>query len=764
MLAFAPMPHRLDAERLEQALRGADLALWDADFDRGLAIVNARWHEMLGLPAGDGAEVRLTQWLEYVHPDDREQAQAAEMAHRAGRTPSYEAVYRLRHADGHWVWVLDRGRVIERDAGGRALRMCGTHLDISGRVHAEEALRRSEQDLQVTLQCIGDGVITTDARGCITRINPVAERLTGWRAADALGCMLAQVFRIVDARSGQAAPDPVARVLAAGEAVTLPSPTRLVDRMGGEHEIADSAAPIRRADGELIGVVLVFSDVSAAYRTQQALHERERELAMLVAHMPGLVSRVDGEGVYLFASAGYERWFGRPVSQIVGRTQREVIGEARHAALSEPFARVQAGETVCYEAHVQAVDGDRYVLGTMVPDRDDDGRVRGQFTFVTDISERKRAEEALQAVQQRLAQAHKLEALGTLAGGIAHDFNNIVGGILGQAELALHELPPDHPAAQALLQIQQAGRRARATVQQILAFSRGGSTPSAVIDLRSVVAETCALLMAQRPAGVQMDVDTGGQPLPMVGDAAQMHQVLLNLCLNAWQALPEGRGRVRLRLWGDAHEICLQVADDGMGIAESARERIFDPFFTTKPSGEGTGLGLAVVHGIVQAHGGRVVVESAPGQGATFTLHFTRSVQAAPDPVPASVSHGDTAAGRGQHVLYVDDDELMREVASRILQRAGWRVSTCTDAAQALALLDRAADVALLVSDLNMPGDSGLTLCAAVRRRWPALPLVLSTGHLSELQREQAQALGVREVIAKARTVEDLAAAVARAL
>ncbi|MCZ2439743.1 MAG: PAS domain S-box protein [Burkholderiales bacterium] len=628
------MPIDLDAERLQLALQGSDLVLWDVDQTDGRVVVNPHGYEVLGLDPLR-APFSLEEWIDLVHPDDRERVLAAAAAHNAGSTPSYEVTHRLRHARGHWIWVLSSGRVLARDGEGRPLRMSGTNLDISDRVRAEEALR-----------------------------------------------------------------------------------------------------------------------------------ERERELAKVLEHMPGLVSRVDRDGRYLFASPGYERWFGRPVSDIVGRTQREVLGSRRHDELKPLIERVLGGEIVTYEGRIRTAGGERFVLGTMVPDRDPDGRIAGQFTFVTDISERKRAEEELQRAQQRLLQAQKLEAMGTLAGGIAHDFNNMIGGILGHAELALHDLAHDHPAALALRQIRAAGQRARAMVQQILSFSQGGGVPATVLDLRAVVEEGMAGLRAQVPATVQLQIDLDQRPCLVVGDASQLHQVLLNLCMNAWQALGEGGGRIRVAVRGDEREVCLQVSDDGHGIDEATRARLFDPFFTTKPAGQGTGLGLAVVHGIVQTHRGRIAVRSSADAGTSFTLSFPQAGTAAAPPARPAESPASAAVARaGQHVLYVDDDDTMREVAARILERGGWRASVCAGAAEALALLEQPGqDVALLVSDLNMPAASGLALCAAVRERLPDLPLVLSTGYLSDEQREQARALGVREVIAKARTVEDLAEVVARVL
>ncbi|MBX3638284.1 MAG: PAS domain S-box protein, partial [Rubrivivax sp.] len=251
----------LDAERLALALEGGDLGLWDLDLTSGEAVVNERWHTMLGYAPGEG-DPSESGWKAMLHPDDREAAVALQEDHVAGRTPVYESRHRLRHRDGHWVWVLDRGRVVERRPDGRARRMVGTHMDISEQVRAEQALRASEQRLATTLDSIGDAVIATDTAGRVVRLNPAGERLTGWTAADAVGRPLAEVFRIVNARTRRPADDPVARVLECGEIVGLANDTLLLARDGRERQIADSAAPIRGADGRTDGVVLVFSDVT----------------------------------------------------------------------------------------------------------------------------------------------------------------------------------------------------------------------------------------------------------------------------------------------------------------------------------------------------------------------------------------------------------------------------------------------------------------------------------------------------------------------
>jgi PAS domain S-box-containing protein len=233
----------------------------------------------------------------------------------------------LRHRDGHWVWILDRARVVERDAAAHALRMVGTHMDVSAGMQSREALRRSEESLAITLMSIGDAVIATDAQGRITRMNAMAERLTGWVLADALGRPLHEVFRTQGGRLLGADADPVARVLAQGQTVGLASGTVLLARDGQVHRIADSAAPIRATSGEIVGVVLVFTDVTEQYQTLQALRDREAQLSSMADALPGPVARLDREGRYLFVNAAYERWFGLRPQDMLGRRRDEVLAD-----------------------------------------------------------------------------------------------------------------------------------------------------------------------------------------------------------------------------------------------------------------------------------------------------------------------------------------------------------------------------------------------------------------------------------------------------
>ncbi len=295
---------RADAERLQRALQGADLGLWDLDLRTRGAIVDARWAAMLGYTVQE-APSDEAGWISMLHPDDRERVLRAQDEHIAGRSEAFEAAYRLRHRAGHWVWVLDRGKVVERDAAGTPLRMVGTHMDISARMRDQEALQRSEQNLAITLDSISDAVIATDAEGRVTRMNPTAERLTGWTAQQAIGHPLADVFRIVTARVRTPAADPVARVLAHGEMVEGGDELLLLARDGRELPITHIASPMRAPSGELRGVVLVFSDETEHQRVQRALRERELQLSRVTDALPGPVARLSSGGHCLARSTSW---------------------------------------------------------------------------------------------------------------------------------------------------------------------------------------------------------------------------------------------------------------------------------------------------------------------------------------------------------------------------------------------------------------------------------------------------------------------------
>jgi signal transduction histidine kinase len=378
-------------------------------------------------------------------------------------------------------------------------------------------------------------------------------------------------------------------------------------------------------------------------------------------------------------------------------------------------------------------------------------------------------------VEAQLRHAQKLEAIGTLAGGIAHDFNNILTAVLGNAQLA--ELDADHPDAvrRHLDCLQQGCRRARELVARILTFSGNHDPHKTVCPLSSLVEETIQLLRATLPAAVAIRTDFPPEPVHILGDPDQLHQIVMNLGTNAAHAMREKGGtlgfsiaRVRLdeafrrrhpQLNAD-HTLCLRVSDTGSGMDAAVREHIFEPFFTTKDVGEGSGLGLAVVHGIVEGHAGAIIVDSVPGQGTTFELYFTEHADSLPGGAPSAGAGSpcdEPLRGTGQRVLVVDDETMITELSQQMLRHLGYEAEIYNDPRMALQAFSASPErFDLLMSDLSMPVLSGMELAQAVLALRPTLPVIIATGFMRSHEIEHARRTGVRYFLPKPFTFDGL--------
>jgi PAS domain S-box-containing protein len=520
---------------------------------------------------------------------------------------------------------------------------------------------------------------------------------------------------------------------------------------------------------------------------QRQLAQVEQRFRLLYDHTLDAVLSTQPDGTVISANPAACRLFGRSEEELtqVGRLGMVDADDPRLPVL---LAQRAATGYATGQLRMRRADGSVFEADISSTRFVDDAGQASTSLIVRDITQRL-------ALEHRLRESQKLEAIGTLAGGVAHDFNNVLTAILGNAEFVAQDLPPEHPAQVQLARIRQAGQRARGLVQQILTFSRRSPQELAVQSLGPLVRESVDLLRSTLPASVRLDLLLPEAPLYALIDATQVQQLVMNLCTNAWQALPDQTGRIGVSLGEQliapaqgqpaglvaGRYACLQVDDDGRGMDAATQARIFDPFFTTKALGEGTGLGLAVVHGIVLDSGGAVTVRSQLGQGSSFKLYLPLVQAPAEGSVPPTATLASTdpatpmpaapasssapAKGSGQHVLYVDDDEVVALTVEMQLRRAGYQVTLCPDATSALATLAApGCDVALVVSDFNMPGLSGLGLARQLRTDRPGLPVILCSGLVTEALLSEAQRLGVFAVLQKEHSLERLAPLVAQAL
>jgi PAS domain S-box-containing protein len=644
----------------------------------------------------------------------------------------------------------DYGIRVHKEWGDELGVLVDAFNQMLARIQSRDAeVQRARTQLQTTLTSIGDAVLSTDAQGCIVFANAVAVSLLRWPLEEMAGRPIGEVFRIVNEYTRKPVESPVERVLREGIIVGLANHTVLIARDGTEVPIDDSAAPIRQ-DGRTVGVVLVFRDITERKRAQQDAGY----LAAIVESSDDAIIGKTPAGVIQTWNRGAERVYGYPAEEVIGRPMMELLPEDRRHEESNILERLRTGERIIHFETVRVrKDGKAIDVSlTISPIRDRSGQVVGISHVARDITEQKRAAEQIRHTQ-------KLESLGVLAGGIAHDFNNLLTGILGNATLAMEDLPPDSPAIAPLDGVVAASERAAQLAQQMLAYSGKGRFLLEQMDLSARVRETLPLIRAAISSRVEVKLDLA-ESLPQIeADPGQMQQVLMNIIINGAEAVPEGSsGSVTVttravRLGPDEVEgatagryVEFRVKDTGCGMDAETRARIFDPFFTTKFTGRG--LGLAAVLGIVRGHRGAIQVESAPGQGATFRIFFPVATGTAAAPEPEGTA--DAAASDGGLVLVVDDEAMVRAVAKQALERHGYTVLLAENGAAGLELFRAEADrLRCVVLDLTMPVMSGEETLERMKQLRPVVPILLSSGFNESQAVERFQGKGLSGFLQK---------------
>lgn len=608
------------------------------------------------------------------------------------------------------------------------------------------------QTLQAGLDLLDQGLSIFDADLRLVAWNRAYERLLDFPDGMAhLGTPF-ETFIRYNARRGEYGPGDPEALVAERVAAALTFEPHDIERTRPDGRVL-------HIHGEPLpghGFVTLYSDVTAQRSAERTIREQNADLESRVAartaelvsseqrvrlvmdSIPALVAYFNRRRVYGYLNRAYHDWFRVDTSRPEGVSARAFLGDEVYGVVRPHVLRAVAGESVSFEYELVVHTGERRTVRTsLVPERAGDGTVAGCFELTFDITEQRRS-------QELIARAQKLEALGHLTGGLAHDFNNILTVVIGNLG-ALKKAQPDDPLVPEYIQpALDAARRGAGLVNGLMHFARRQPLQPGAVDVRAVLHAVESLLRHSLPERVQLTVDVTGaapQPLRTWIDAGQFEQALINMILNARDAIPS-QGRITLRAcaaWLDADAatalqtspgdcVRVDVHDDGVGMDGHTLAHMFEPFFTTKQPGSGTGLGMAMVYGFIKQSGGAIDVRSAPGRGTTISLWLPAAARAGEG--QSTSSSRPAASGQNGLALLVDDDPQVRHVVRRDLLDLGYAVLEAGDGVEALALLRQASDIALLVSDVSMPGGiDGYELASTTRHDHLARAVVLMSGN-----------------------------------
>ncbi len=658
--------------------------------------------------------------------------------------------------------LINWNNTVVLDSQGNILGITSIGEDITERKQAEEALRKGEETLKSIFRAAPIGIGLVSAR-VIKQANDRLCEMVGYSRDELLG-QSARTLYPTDKEFEYVGREKYALITKFGTGTVETFWKRKDGRL---LDVLLSSTPIDPDDLSR-GVTFAALDITSRKQAERALRENEEKYRDLVENINDVIYVVNTEGIITYVSPVIEAQLGYRPSEVISKSFSKFVYHEDLPFVMERFQKILSGEMAPSQYRLVKKSGEILWIRSssrLVFERDNIIGFRGSFV---DITHSKHMEE-------QLRQAQKMEAVGTLTGGIAHDVNNILGIILGNIELALDDVPEWNPARLNLEEIRIASLRAKDVIRQLLSFARKTKLEKKPTNIIHIVKESLKLLRSSIPTSIDIrqsipeDVDT------ILADPTQINQVLINLCTNADHAMPDGgvmmvtlknieldeKFTVKFPDLTPARYVNLTVADTGHGIPQEDIDRIFDPYFTTKEVGRGTGMGLAVVHGIVKGHNGSITVKSELGRGTTFSIFFPVVER---EPISEIAIEEDLPSGK-ERIFFVDDEESIVRVSCQRLERLGYKVESTTNPLEALDLFrSKPNQFDLVISDLTMPKMTGDKLVKEILNIRPDTPIIICTGFSEKMDIKKAREIGASGYLEKPHEKRDLAKMVRKVL
>lgn len=717
---------RASEERLRLAIQATNIGMWDLNMTNDRTLYSPEWKTQLGY-SGDEIRDTFDEWNSRVHPDDIVPLLEYVSRQLDSKEDSLEAEYRMRHKDGTWRWIFSRA-VVFRNPENVPVRMLGGNIDVTHRRQSEEAVKASEARYRRLVEVLPEAIFI-NSNDRVTYCNPACVALFG--ATDDSAIVGQSPLKLFAPEYHQLIRDRIQKMRETG--ASAPGLDERIVRADGRSTLAHVVATPITDDGR-DAILVCLHDLSERERTHQLLRT-------VLGSVSDAILTIDANGRVESANPATQRLFAYTDTELIGQNVRMLMPEPdrrNHDTYITNYIQSGNPKVIGFGREVicRRKDGSTFPAELTVTEFRQDGERR--FTGVLrDITSRRKLED-------QFRQSQKMEAIGRLAGGVAHDFNNLLTVINGYCDLLLLNLPAEDSNRSFISSVRDAGERAASLTSQLLAFSRKAIVAPKVFDLKDVAVQSEKILRRLIGEDIVLTLILHSAPCPVKADPGQIDQVIMNLAVNARDAMPTG-GRLTLetRLVNVAENetavlgsglrpgqyVELAMTDTGSGMTPEIQARIFEPFFTTKGEGQGTGLGLATVFGIVHQAGGHIGVESEVGHGTTFRvlLPYVEGLAKAAEKVRPAVARGKEV------VLLVEDDVAVRQLSRLALETQGYQVLVAAGGQEALDHLQTASSqVDIVVTDVVMPEMSGRQLADSVRVKYPGMKVLFVSGYTDD--------------------------------